>query len=235
MESHPAALTSNYYDRCVDEYAQFADSHDSESLIGSFLDGLLPGATVLDVGCGSGRDLEHLKYRGFRGFGVDRSWQLASRAQCTRAGSVSQADMTNLPIGSGSVDAVIAIASIHHLPPAMQRVAVSEIARVLVEGGSLLLTAKASSAETWDRHPEFGCVRGFFPLSPSQVSRFARAAGLGGVSITYNSDRHGSDRRWTRMVFRKEGAAGYIGRAAPSTRVARADQRRAPLERVRLV
>jgi len=117
---------------------------------------ILPsGATLLDVGCGSGRFLHLLAERvsHLRLLGLDA----AAPPLClvsTRIGRVA-GNALNLPFGDATVDAAIAIESLEHsLRP--QR-AVAEMLRVLKPGGRLLVIDKnrrwqrACDHEPWER------------------------------------------------------------------------------------
>lgn len=82
--------------------------------VSEFLMRLEPGTLIADVGCGNG------KYLGINphtlSFGSDRSAPLAALAAQRSAGQeVCVADNLNLPYRSGSFDAVLSIAVLHHL------------------------------------------------------------------------------------------------------------------------
>lgn len=113
-----------------------------------FLDFVKSGDRVLDLGCGNGR-----AYRLFEGVaieyeGLDASEKLVALARrevndmlaTFRVGS-----MTALPYDAGDFDAVMAVASLHHVPSREYRLAaLREAHRVLKSGGHLLMT-------NWDR------------------------------------------------------------------------------------
>ncbi|MGZ4619755.1 MAG: class I SAM-dependent methyltransferase [Frankiaceae bacterium] len=105
---------------------------------------LTGGQTVLDLGCGPGRDTARLLQRlpAGRVLALDGSATMLRRARthCSGDAKVSwlQADLRSfLPLSAGSVDAVFSVATLHWVPdhPALFR----EMARVLRPGGRLSL------------------------------------------------------------------------------------------------
>ena len=118
---------------------------------------LPPGARVLDLGAGSAWVSELLARFGATPFTFDLAWPLLSigRRRFRNAGLTFRgcaADMTRLPVASASMDAVIVLDALHHVPdvPAVFR----EAHRVLGEGGVLLL------AEPGEGHSETEKSRG---------------------------------------------------------------------------
>jgi arsenite methyltransferase len=107
---------------------------------------LAEGETVLDIGCGAGLDLmlaaKQVGASG-RAIGVDMTADMVARtkAAATSIGlehvDVRQGDAEELPVESGSVDAVISNGVINLTTDKAR--AFGEIARVLKPGGRLLL------------------------------------------------------------------------------------------------
>lgn len=112
----------------------------------------LAGATVADIGCGSGAMLcEVLRAKpDWTGFGIDVSPSSIGYAQklsqlkgVADRLSLKVTDMTSLPFPSRSIDLLIASEVLEHLPE--PRATLAEIKRVLVPGGSLALTIPIES------------------------------------------------------------------------------------------
>ncbi|MER5958870.1 methyltransferase domain-containing protein [Streptomyces longhuiensis] len=105
--------------------------------------GLRAGDRVLDAGCGTGRALPALRDAvGPSGavLGVDLTpamLEAAVRAGRDRAGSLMLADVTRLPVRSGSLDAVFGSGLVAHLPQPQENL--RELARVVRPGGLLAL------------------------------------------------------------------------------------------------
>ncbi|MGV9558325.1 class I SAM-dependent methyltransferase [Streptomyces sp. NPDC003401] len=105
--------------------------------------GLREGDRVLDAGCGTGRALPALRDAvGPSGVvvGADLTpamLEAAVRAGRDRAGRLVLADVTALPLLSGSLDAVFAAGLVAHLPDPSRDL--RELARVVRPGGALAL------------------------------------------------------------------------------------------------
>lgn len=97
-----------------------------------------PGGVALDVGCGTGRALPHLRSAAGPGgtvLGVDLTPAMATVAAAR--GPVLVADARSLPLPAAVADAVLAAGLVHHLPDPVA--GLRELARVTRPGGRLAL------------------------------------------------------------------------------------------------
>jgi ubiquinone/menaquinone biosynthesis C-methylase UbiE len=91
---------------------------------------------VLDIGCGSGRNLREQS----NWVGIDNSETFVEICRKKNL-NVLQADMTNLPIEDNSVDGIICIASFHHLCNEERRMkALREMYRILKQNCKVLIS-----------------------------------------------------------------------------------------------
>lgn len=90
--------------------------------------------TVLEVGCGPGRDGEAIAAAGLAYTGVDLSPGMVEVAQAAGL-DAHVASATDLPFGDHTFDAVWSMSTLMHLDDAELEAALSEIVRVLVPGG----------------------------------------------------------------------------------------------------
>jgi SAM-dependent methyltransferase len=105
---------------------------------------LVPGSTVLDVGCGPGTTLALLASAGHRSIGIDFSPALAADATARQAAALT-GDAEHLPLRGASADAALIECVLSALPDKER--AIGEVARVLRPGGMLLLSDMTLAAE----------------------------------------------------------------------------------------
>jgi 2-polyprenyl-6-hydroxyphenyl methylase / 3-demethylubiquinone-9 3-methyltransferase len=95
-----------------------------------------PGAVLLDAGCGGGLLAPHLQGKGYRHIGLDlRESGLTLAAH--RGIRPVRADVTAIPLATGSADVVVAGEILEHVTDMPATVA--ELCRVLKPGGLLVL------------------------------------------------------------------------------------------------
>ena len=104
--------------------------------------GLSKDASVLDVGTSTGTNLRMLADLGYRHIvGLDLSDEAIRFCAEKGLGLVRRGDVCDLPFEDASLDLVLATDLIEHVED--DRLALSEIARVLVPGGSAVITVPA--------------------------------------------------------------------------------------------
>lgn len=98
--------------------------------------GIAPGETVLDLACGAGRHVAHLRAKGLRAFGLDLSLPLLRRAR-QHGLPVVRGDMRRVPVASQSLAMVTSFfTSFGYFPePADDRRVLAEVHRILRKGG----------------------------------------------------------------------------------------------------
>lgn len=120
-----------------------------------FIATLPKDSRVLDLGCGNGRNSIFLAKEGMRVIGIDFSYGLLKIAknkmewkEVLDSVELLQGDITSLPLEDESVDAVLYIATIHHLPTPQERLkSLLEVRRCLKLGGRGLVSAWAQEQE----------------------------------------------------------------------------------------
>ena len=108
--------------------------------------GIEPGATVVEIGCGTGNVLllaaRVVPEATVIGLDPDADALALADRKLRRAGLTVQLDRgyaDRLPYADASVDRVLSAFMLHHLPPDQQQAALREAHRVLVPGGRLHL------------------------------------------------------------------------------------------------
>ena len=102
----------------------------------NFIDNLNKNSIILDIGCGSGRNMNfhnHITH------GIDLS--LEQLKQCSNSKLIVQANMINIPFKDKYFDSIISIASFHHLSTVIDRHrCLQEMKRILNKNGNVLLS-----------------------------------------------------------------------------------------------
>ncbi|MFE7408780.1 class I SAM-dependent methyltransferase [Isoptericola sp. NPDC057559] len=107
--------------------------------------GVVPGARVLDVGCGTGELLARLTGRGAQATGVDPAPAMVGLARERAPGAaVLVGEAERLPLGDGTFDVVLAVNALQLADDAGE--AVAELVRVLAQGGRLGLAGWAEGS-----------------------------------------------------------------------------------------
>lgn len=183
-----------FYDRDPDGYAQSVMCNDVSSLVGRFSALLNPGARVLDLGCGPGRDTISLISEGFDVMPVDGSEGMCAVASRNTGLDVVRMDIADLDF-DGEFDGVWANASLLHLHPDEIPIAFRSILRALRPGGVLFVSFKRGGF----RGRRDG--RWYTDLEPDRLGELASTAGFGAIRIWTGSDSRGTD--WTYGLFRR--------------------------------
>lgn len=102
-----------------------------------FLDGLSAHSSVIDIGCGNGKNM--LYRRDLNIVGLEYSQELCRICHLSNL-NVIQGDARRLPFSDSSMDAAIMIAVIHHLEPDEHHIVLNEINRVLRQNGICLIS-----------------------------------------------------------------------------------------------
>lgn len=112
-------------------------------IITEALDALGPvdGRVVGDVGCGNGRYIDALRAAGARVIGVDLSAGMLRSVPSSQTDLIA-ADAQSLPLTSESLDAVLMMHMLYHVPDPER--AVVEARRVLRSGGRILVATNGA-------------------------------------------------------------------------------------------
>ena len=124
--SEISATTIAHYDASAESFREGTRDHDVSQNRAALLDAIegQPPFTLLDFGCGPGRDLKAFRALGHRAIGLDGSARFVAMARAETACEVWHQDFLSLDLPPAMFDGVFANASLFHVPS-------SELPRVL--------------------------------------------------------------------------------------------------------
>lgn len=116
--AHIAASTLDHYNRQAEQFWQGTRDHDVRQNIAALLqhiDGAAP-FTILDFGCGPGRDLQTFTQLGHHAVGLEGAPRFAEMARAHSGCEVWLQSFLALDLPPGHFDGVFANASLFHVP-----------------------------------------------------------------------------------------------------------------------
>jgi 8-oxo-dGTP pyrophosphatase MutT (NUDIX family)/ubiquinone/menaquinone biosynthesis C-methylase UbiE len=194
MSTGPTQQTTQTYDQIAAQFAARNWKNDLSELLDRLCACLQPGARILDLGCGPGRDTLSLAARGFWTLGLDRSAGMLREAAARGVKLLVQADSRALPFASGTLNGVWACASLLHLLKAELPAALAEARRALGHG-HIWLSLRLGEGETWEDdgqgHPRF-----FAYYHPAEVELALERAGFRVLHCSTRRSAHRPELTW---------------------------------------
>ena len=139
-------MSSFYEDHC-NEYFQATAHLDPSPFLTPLAKRLAPGATILDVGCGSGRDLRWLADHGFKPTGFEQAPKLAKMAKTFCQQNIIEGNFSSYDFSTLKFDAILLIGALVHLQPEDLPTVLLHICEALHENGLVNLSMKEGSGQ----------------------------------------------------------------------------------------
>ena len=160
MEIAVVKATQKTYDGIAAEYSGSVDEtmagwvgEFEKKLLAMFV-GMLPGETVLDLGCGNGKDAGFLGSKNLKVTGADFSRGMLNLARERNPGiPFVMTDMRRLAFGREKFSGVWANGCVYHVPKADFPEVLSEVRRVLKERGIYSFNFKIGEGEGLEEKP----------------------------------------------------------------------------------
>lgn len=147
-------LTLEHYDRRAEDFWQGTRDHDVGQNIAALLRYIeaAPPFTILDLGCGPGRDLKALTELGHLAIGLEGAARLAAMARAHSGCEVWEQDFLRLDLPAGRFDGVFANAALFHVPSQELPRVLRELRAALKPGGVLFSSnPHGANEEGWNR------------------------------------------------------------------------------------
>lgn len=147
-----AVLTTqifSFYETHATRFAAVFDEHtEDDPYLEKFLNAIPAGSSVLDAGCGPGRDMKKMTRHGLTPFGVDLSPAMVELARRNVPGSqIEPMDLRTLRFPEGRFGAILASYSLIHFSKEDSHSVLSEFHRVLASEGKLYLALQFGQGE----------------------------------------------------------------------------------------
>jgi SAM-dependent methyltransferase len=190
--------TVAYYDGTPESYLQELLGVDAEPLYRPFLALIPSGGSILDLGCGPGRDTKVFLGRGYQVTAVDASSRMVEAATRLSGQQVQQLAVEELDIES-AFDGVWACASLIHVPRRGLADAIRRIRRALRPGGVCYMSFKEGVGERID-----ATGRHFTDFTPIELEAFLTTEiGLELIKLWSSEDlRLERTQRWANALVR---------------------------------
>lgn len=145
----------DYYEREFRAYHRLTFKIDPSSFLTPLQVRLHPEDTVLDIGCGSGRDLLWFRRKGYTVIGFERSHGLADLARQNAACTVIEGDFKTYDFSRPAFDAILLVGTLVYIKHDKLHSILQRIAVGLKEHGKILITLKEGEGKatgTCGRH-----------------------------------------------------------------------------------
>ncbi len=133
---------NDYYNTNSLEYFESTFKVDPSSFLTPLKNKLQQSSTILDIGCGSGRDLLWFYKKGFKPTGMERASNLAELARQNSNCPVIEADFLTYNFSQLQFDALLLIGSLVHLDPKQFPPTLISVCEALIDKGYIYLTLK---------------------------------------------------------------------------------------------
>ena len=181
--------TDAYYENEARAFFEATVGIDPTPFLTPLAEGLIPGARVLDIGCGSGRDLLWLKNRGFLPQGLEPSSALSDLAEAHSGCPVTLGEMTSTALLDRTWDGILVSGVLVHLPYALIPGLLQRLKGALAPGGRLYISVKEGTGFATDDNN-----RGFYYWQDDDFRLALEGAGLHLLSMSRSvSARENSD------------------------------------------
>jgi SAM-dependent methyltransferase len=171
---------------------------DSKPFLSPFVRLLPAGARVLDVGCGSGRDLVFLKNRGFDPMGLERSPGLAALARRHSGCRVLTEDFELFDFSSVSMDAVLLSGSLVHVPREGLERMLGRVLLAVLDEGCVYVSLKEGNGSRKDSRG-----RVFTYWQDAELRRLFTRCGLEVIHFLRSLSADGQGKSWLGYVLKK--------------------------------
>jgi SAM-dependent methyltransferase len=197
-----SSRTLSHYESSAESFWEGTKDHDVSQNYAALLESL-EGAgpfSILDFGCGPGRDLAYFHSLGHEAVGLDGCAAFCTMARLRTGCEVLEQDFLALNLPENRFHGIFANASLFHVPSEELLRVIGELARALVPRGVLFASnPRGNGSEGW-HGSRYGC---YFELE--RWRELFEPAGFREVRAYYRPPgKPRSEQPWLASVWRKE-------------------------------
>ncbi len=196
-----SSRTLAHYEARADSFWEGTKDHDVTQNYAALLDNLEgpPPFSILDLGCGPGRDLAYFRSLGHEAVGLEGCSAFCAMARRHSGCEVLEQDFLALSLPEGRFDGVFANASLFHVPSRELPRVLRELCAALKPRGVLFSSNPRGSNEEGWRGERYGC---FWDLD--RWGAIVVAAGFDEVTHYYRPEgKPRAEQPWLATVWRK--------------------------------
>ncbi|MBF0201832.1 MAG: class I SAM-dependent methyltransferase [Desulfamplus sp.] len=187
----------DYYDKNTEQFTESTINVDMGEIYKEFFAHLKKGATLLDAGCGPGRDTLEFLTRGYLVEAFDKSRTMAETAR-KKTGINVQCSTFEKFRGSDRFDGVWCCASLLHVPMQDLGSTIEKLFHTLKSKGIIYMSFKYGEGERWEQG------RHFTYLTESSLAGITgKIRGMEEIRIWITDDlRPGRTDKWLNAIYK---------------------------------
>jgi SAM-dependent methyltransferase len=197
------APVDDYYTLHADTYHIQTFFLDPSSFLSPLYERLTSGCRILDVGCGSGRDLLWFQRRGFHVIGFERSYPLARLARTHVGCDVIVGDFQQFDFSRFCVDALLLVGALVHTPHGLFQKSLTNVVKAVKPGGFVLLSVKEGQGFSTDAEG-----RTFFYWTDERLQKILQSCRLVRIHWSRQVSVKSHSDVWLSYVLKKNDAHG---------------------------
>ncbi len=190
-------MNEHFYHIHTPEYFERTVNIDPSSFLSPLINHLQQGSSILDIGCGSGRDMLWLKERGFDCTGLERVSELAALARQHSGQPLIVADFESFDFSRMGMDAVLLIGALVHIPHEHFPQILSQILKAIKPGDLALITMKQGQCRQ-----EIADGRTFYMWEKENLLSILKKLGLICIDFSAQTSQVRKSDIWMSFVLR---------------------------------
>jgi SAM-dependent methyltransferase len=198
-------LTLRAYEESASELAGRYETADMADFHGILIRHLPSACSILEVGCGSGRDAAFLLKHGYEITAMDASHQMLEEAAKRHPELAPRLHVAAVPFDSDcpllrlKFSAVLVIALVMHLTDDELKETINQFRGILNPGGTVILSASIGREEIANGRDPNG--RLYIERPPSDIEKLFLGGGFERIASYQNSDSLDRPVKWFTLVF----------------------------------